>query len=145
MKKAKSNQEPSAASLRAMPELDFTSYRVRRNPYAARIAREGAHVVHDEPTAASVAEMPEAELDAARVRRNPYASRAAETRLQYGRGRPRGGNEVGPTPTRSLRLPVSQWQALDAEARARGTTTHALLREIIARFFAEACSTTRRG
>ena len=43
MKKAKkrSSLEPSTASLREIPEIDFSSVRVRRNPYAARIAKEG--------------------------------------------------------------------------------------------------------
>jgi hypothetical protein len=43
MKKAKkrSSREPSAASLRAIPEIDFSKVRVRPNPYASRIAREG--------------------------------------------------------------------------------------------------------
>ncbi|MGA2451059.1 MAG: ribbon-helix-helix protein, CopG family [Polyangiaceae bacterium] len=36
--------EPSAASLKEIPEVDFTKVRVRRNPYAARIAREGITV-----------------------------------------------------------------------------------------------------
>jgi hypothetical protein len=33
--------EPSSASLKEIPEVDFTKARVRRNPYAARIAKEG--------------------------------------------------------------------------------------------------------
>jgi hypothetical protein len=43
MKKAKTRRqsEPSQASLREIPEIDFSQVRVRRNPYAARIAREG--------------------------------------------------------------------------------------------------------
>src|SRR5206468_1212108 len=43
MKKAKtcSQREPSAASLREIPEVDFSKSRIRRNPYAARVAREG--------------------------------------------------------------------------------------------------------
>src|SRR5450755_3883729 len=36
--------EPSEASLREIPEVDFSKARVRRNPYAARIAREGITV-----------------------------------------------------------------------------------------------------
>lgn len=32
---------PSAASLRAVPEVDFSRAKVRRNPYAARIGVEG--------------------------------------------------------------------------------------------------------
>lgn len=35
---------PSKASLSAIPELDFKTAKVRRNPYAARIAREGITV-----------------------------------------------------------------------------------------------------
>jgi Ribbon-helix-helix protein, copG family len=36
--------EPSKASLKEMPEVDFTKARVRRNPHAARIAKEGITV-----------------------------------------------------------------------------------------------------
>lgn len=32
---------PSRASLRDIPEVDFSTAQVRRNPYAARIAKEG--------------------------------------------------------------------------------------------------------
>jgi hypothetical protein len=38
------HSEPSEASLREIPEVDFTKARVRRNPYAARIAKEGITV-----------------------------------------------------------------------------------------------------
>ena len=33
--------EPSRASLGEIPEIEFTKARVRKNPYAARIAKEG--------------------------------------------------------------------------------------------------------
>ena len=33
--------EPSKASLQAIPEIDFKTTKLRRNPYAARIAAEG--------------------------------------------------------------------------------------------------------
>ena len=36
--------EPTKASLEEIPEVDFTKARVRRNPYAARIAKEGVTV-----------------------------------------------------------------------------------------------------
>jgi len=132
--KRKRPDRPTAASLREMPEIDFSKYRVTRNPYASRIAREGAEVVHDGPTAASLRDIPELDFSVARVRRNPYASRAAESvaKLQYGRGRPRSGHEVGPTPARSLRLPQEAWDALEAEAHEKHTTVHALLRELVA-------------
>lgn len=43
-------REPSKASLREIPEVDFEHARVRRNPYAARIAAEGIHVSRGRPT-----------------------------------------------------------------------------------------------
>lgn len=139
MKKARASsktQEPSAASLREMPEVKLESYRVRRNPYAKRIAREGIQVVHDGPSAASLAEIPEVNFKYATVRPNRYAARAAESaaRIQYGRGRPTRGTEVGPTATRSVRLPAEIWVALEVEAKQRSTTVHALLREVIVAF-----------
>jgi hypothetical protein len=36
--------EPSKASLKEMPEVDFTKARARKNSYAARIAKEGITV-----------------------------------------------------------------------------------------------------
>jgi hypothetical protein len=43
MKKANKrvHREPSRRSLREIPEVDFRTARVRRNPYAQRIAEEG--------------------------------------------------------------------------------------------------------
>jgi hypothetical protein len=40
-KKVTRPREPSAASLRESPEVDFGRARVRRHPYAARVAAEG--------------------------------------------------------------------------------------------------------
>jgi hypothetical protein len=44
MKKASNPREPSKASLREIPEIDFATAKVRRNPYAKRVAAEG--IVH---------------------------------------------------------------------------------------------------
>jgi hypothetical protein len=44
MKKVRKPREPSRASLREIPEVDFGKAKVRRNPYAARVAAEG--IVH---------------------------------------------------------------------------------------------------
>ncbi len=43
MKKAsrRTQREPSKGSLREVPQVDFRKTRVRRNPYAARIAADG--------------------------------------------------------------------------------------------------------
>lgn len=132
MKKQKTDA-PSVATLRELPEVEFARYRVRRNPFAARIAREGIEVLHEAPSPESLAEMPEADFSTAHVRRNPYTSRVAEPlpTIQYGRGRPAAGNEVGPTPGRTLRLPETAWRALEVEAKAKRTTVHALLRELV--------------
>ncbi len=43
-KKVNRPREPSAASLREIPEVDFGRARVRRTPYATRVAAEG--IVH---------------------------------------------------------------------------------------------------
>jgi hypothetical protein len=44
MKKARNPREPSRTSLHEIPEVDFHSATVRRNPYAAKVAAEG--IVH---------------------------------------------------------------------------------------------------
>jgi hypothetical protein len=46
MKKAtgRKTREPSRASLREIPEVDFDKARVRRNPYALRVAAEGISI-----------------------------------------------------------------------------------------------------
>jgi hypothetical protein len=132
MKKVTSSliAEPSAASLREMPEIDFTRYQIRRNPYAPVIAREGISVVHDEPSASSLAALPEVAPPRTRARRNPHAGRARQALIQLkaGRGRPKRGEEIGPTPARSVRLPMTVWEALEEAARVSDTTVHALLR-----------------
>jgi hypothetical protein len=43
-RKTTRHAEPSEASLKEIPEVDFTRARVRNNPYAARIAKEGITV-----------------------------------------------------------------------------------------------------
>ena len=131
MKKASSRAaDPSAASLREMPEIDFDRYHIRKNPYAARIAREGISVVHDGPSARSLAEIPEVDFSRVQPQRSAYAGRTrrAVLQLRTGRGRPRRGQEVGPTPARSIRLPLTVWTALEAAAREADTTVHGLLR-----------------
>jgi hypothetical protein len=133
MKKA-SIKRRSAEALREMPEIDFSIYRIRKNPYAARIAREGVELIHLGPSKTSLAEMPEADFRRARVGVNKYARQAAEaaSKIQYGKGRPRRGDEVGPTPARTIRLPEAIWKALEREARDHATTVHALLRDLVA-------------
>src|SRR5207244_7540976 len=120
-KTGKQQMSPPAASLRELPEIDFTKYRIRRNSYAGRIEREGVKVAHHEPSAAALAEMPEVDFAQVRVRPNKFAKQAGKvaSKIQYGKGRPRKGDEVGLTPARSLRLPETVWQALEREAQER--------------------------
>ena len=49
-KRVNKTRGPSKASLREIPEVDFEHARVRRSPYAARIAAEGIHVGRGRPT-----------------------------------------------------------------------------------------------
>jgi uncharacterized protein len=121
---------PSAASLREMPEVDFAKVRVRRNPYAAVIATEGMWLVHDGPSPSSLEDIPEVDFLHVRARRSRYASRENPeiVRVKKTRGRPRKGQESGPTPARSVRLPKPLWAALEEAAKAANTTVHALLR-----------------
>ena len=141
----KRQTSPTAASLRELPEIDFTQYRIRRNPYAGRIKREGVKVVHDAPSAAALTEMPEVDFDRVRVRPNKFAVQAGKvaSRIQHGKGRPRKGDEVGKTPARSLRLPETVWRTLEQEARERVTTVHALLRELVVTYVAGAQGTSK--
>jgi hypothetical protein len=111
MKKRIERKDPSRASLRAVPPVDFERHEPgRRNPFAARIRREGWSLVHEGPSRASLREIPE--LGArAKGQPNPYARRirAAGFELQIGRRRPRRGKEVGRTQVRSVRLPPAVW------------------------------------
>lgn len=124
---------PSAASLSAMPEVDFSG--ARRNPYARRIRREGYEVVHDEPSRASVEEMPEGDFSAGT--RNPYAQRVAAQGIRPRTGRPRRGEASEPTRPHSVRLSESVWDALKEAAERRGVTVHAAVRLAIATLLEE--------
>ena len=53
----RAQREPSKASLREIPEIDFTRTRGRKNPYAARIAREGIALQVGRRRPAKVAEV----------------------------------------------------------------------------------------
>ena len=85
-----------------------------------------------EPSRASLREMPEVDLKDGRWRPNPYAARiAAEGVILPGRGRPKKGEEVGPTTPKSVRFPAQVWERLEKSARAKGLSPHAALRTAI--------------
>lgn len=129
----KKHSLPSTQSLREMPEIEFSRFRVRKNRFAKRIAAQGIEVMHEGPSRSSLKAIPEADFSRQKVRRNPYAKRIAATGivLQVGRGRPERGGEVGPTVTKSVRLPPALWVELEKRARAEGVAVHALIRHAI--------------
>lgn len=87
---------------------------------------------HDEPSKASLEEMPEIDFEKAVVLgRGPEALKKGVDWLR--RGRPKKGEEAKGTSIRSLRLPDQVWERLDEKAAKRGISTHALLREAVAR------------
>jgi hypothetical protein len=100
--------EPSKASLRAMPEFDMDKAKfVRHNPYAARIRKAGGYTVA---------------VDG----KKPYF-------VRVGAGRPKQGQDVGPSTVRSVRLPNALWKELVERAAARKVSLHAELRAAIAK------------
>jgi hypothetical protein len=141
-KRRVSKREPSAKSLKEIPELDFKHAVIRRNPYAER-ASKGIRILAP-PSAASLEEIPELDFSKAKVRRNPYATRAAkgvtvkagkhEVPLQMGKGKPPVGRENGGTEPRSLRFPPAVWEEIERLAESRGLTLHAALREAVLRW-----------
>ena len=133
MKKKLSRAAAKAPAWSDVTEIDFSAYRMRRNRFAKRVAREGLKLAHEEPSRASLAEIPEADFNEARVRRNPYAARikASGLLLQVGKGRPKRGAETGPTVLKSVGLPPAVWKDLERRARAEGVAVHALVRKAI--------------
>ena|SRR5450432_832212 len=118
-KKAPRYEKPSAASVREIPETDFSTGVVRRNPHAGRMRKEGVmmpgpdgnpvHMTYDELTR--------------QVQR--------EARIQVRRGRPRLGENAGPTVTRSVRFPPEVWAKLEKKAQKAGLPLHAALRTAV--------------
>jgi hypothetical protein len=93
MKKVRKQREPSAASIRAMPEVRFTRATAKPNPYFERY----------------------------------WAEQGVKPR----RGRPKKGEESGPTHPRSIRFPDEVWSRLEAVARSQHLTVHAALRTAV--------------
>ena len=77
--------------------------------------------------------MPEVDFSKAHVRQNPYAKRisAEGITVQIGRGRPRKMLETGGTIPRSVRFSPAVWALLEEQAKAKGLSLHAALREAI--------------
>lgn len=135
MKKETDQREPSASSLREIPPLDFRKLKPgKKNPFAKRMQTEGWTLHHEAPSEASLKEMPELPTRS-KGRANPYAERVSANgiELQVGRGRPKKGDEVGPTQVKSIRLPPEVWKKLQRQAKRDGMTLHALVRSVLLR------------
>lgn len=87
---------------------------------------------HEEPSVASLREMPELSPKA-KLRPNPYAERIAKEgmAIHVRRGRPKKGEETGPTTPRSIRFPDAFWKDIETQAKADGLSVHAALREAV--------------
>jgi hypothetical protein len=86
----------------------------------------------DEPSKDSLEEIPPVDFGKAHVfGRGPEGLKKGLEWLR--RGRPKKGQVAEGTSTRSLRLPDRAWEELDRIAKERGITTHALVREALAK------------
>jgi hypothetical protein len=104
-KRMQKRTEPSAASLREMPEVDFS-----------KAKKSGRGHYHRKAVAAG-----------------GYGDGPDGKRwVPLTPGRPPKGIDAEATSPKSIRLPEGLWERLDREAKKRGTTRHRLLRELIA-------------
>lgn len=102
---------PSKASLREMPERGAKS-KTRKNKFAAQIAKDGGLAYQVDGESPQWMPLPQ--------------------------GRPKKGSETEPSKPRTVRLPDSVWQELQARAEARGVGVHTLLRELVAAYLGRA-------
>jgi hypothetical protein len=99
--------------------------------------------VTDRPSAASLREIPE--FDFAKA---PIVGRGPEGilkvlewgRVQRSRGRPKKGAASASTATRTIRFSEATWSELEQQAKKRGMTLHALLREVIVKWLERAAA-----
>ena len=111
--KDKKHDEPSAASLREMPEHDFS-----------KASKSDRGYFHKKSLAAGGYSIP-----------GPNGK--GRTWIPAKGGRPKKGSGVEATSPQSIRLPESLWKYLEKEAQKRGMTRHALLRQIVSLWIAE--------
>jgi len=137
-----SHAEPSARSIKDIPEVNFKTAKFYPNKYAKRAAK--GIIVLAPPSKASLEEIPEIDFSTAKFRRNPYASRASkgitvkignrEVPLQLGKGKPPVERENGGTEPRSVRFPPSVWEEIERLAQQKGLTLHGAIREAVLRW-----------
>ena len=100
----RANSEPSAESLKEMPELDFSkSVRLGRGLHARKIAEAGGYVIKPDGEAAHF--------------------------VQTRQGRPRKGEPKATTQTKNVRLPPELWATIERVANDNGISLHAAMRQ----------------
>jgi hypothetical protein len=102
---------PSKASLREMPERRVDA-KTKPNKFFKQIEKDGGLLFEMEGQPAKWIPLPQ--------------------------GRPRKTDKTEPSKPRSVRLPDSVWDELQARAKKRGVGVHTLLRELVAEFLRKA-------
>lgn len=102
---------PSKASLREMPERRANA-KTKPNKFAAKIAKQGGLTY---------------QVDGEKPRWVPLPQ-----------GRPKKSDATEASKPRSVRLPDSVWDELQARAKERGVGVHTLLRELVAEYLRRA-------
>jgi hypothetical protein len=152
MSKARSPAAARDRARSATQSVDFAAYRVSRNPFAGRVAKEGITFVVATPTdrrplrepppsRASLREMPEVDLAGTRIRANPYAARAraegitlrlrAEPDLK--KRRPDRASAL-----LDVELPLAVWERLARTASERGVPVGEALRAAVLAWLGDA-------
>lgn len=99
------------------------------------------------PSRKSLEEMPEIDFSTLKRVPNPYAARIAKEGITINvtPGRPKKGEETGPTIPRSIRFPAAVWERLEELAGAEGMTLHAALRAAVLAWIAEQSASRRHS
>jgi hypothetical protein len=134
--------DPSAATLREMPEVTDMSHAIR-NPFAESLRRTGIRVRIERsqrkpkrqtgPSKASLDEIPE--MDVKRGLRDP--DRFAKSIAEHGfilhtrPGRPKRDEAGGHSSTRTVRFPDAVWDEVQRLAERDGLSMHAAIRQAI--------------
>jgi hypothetical protein len=99
--------------------------------HAVKSVSTGTARTHKPPSKKSLREMPEVDFSKARTRKNIYAERVAKEGIFVNKGRPRRLLEVGGTTPRSVRFSEPIWDQVEKQAKRKGLTVHAALREAV--------------
>lgn len=103
------HEEPSAASLREMPEVNLKDGTWRKNPYYESVLRDGITVTENG--------------------KNPVMIQKP-ARM----GRPKQGDAPRPTKTHAVRLTDEEWIKLTQRAKKDGVSAHVAMRAAVLKY-----------